>query len=85
MMIDEVFMNTNWNKNKSNFTGRALSWDQKDDIQKLLTMLQNDAVDTLNSVLEYSFIMDFMSDQTSYINKAPCFWSDIGLVILFFL
>lgn len=77
MMIDEVFMNTNWNKNKSNFTGRALSWDQKDDIQKLLTMLQNDAVDTLNSVLEYSFIMDFMSDQTSYINKAPCFWSEV--------
>ena len=38
----------------------------KDDIQKLLTMLQNDAVDTLNSVLEYSFIMDFMSAQTSY-------------------
>lgn len=77
MMIDEVFMNTNWNKNKSNFTGRALSWDQKDDIQKLLTMLQNDAVDTLNSVLEYSFIMDFISDQTSYINKAPCFWSEV--------
>ena len=77
MMLDEVFMNTNWNKNKSNFTGRALSWDQKDDIQKLLTMLQNDAVDTLNSILEYSFIMDFISDQTSYINKAPCFWSEV--------
>lgn len=70
-------MSTNWNKNKSNFSGRALSWDQKDDIQKLLTMLQNDAVDTLNSVLEYSFIMDFMSAQTSYVNKSPCFWSEV--------
>ena len=25
MMIDEVFMNTNWNKNKSNFTGSAVA------------------------------------------------------------
>ena len=70
-------MSTNWNQDKYNFAGQSLSWDQKDDIQKLLTMLQNDAVDTLNTVLEYKFIMDFTFEEQAYTNKAPLFWSEV--------
>ena len=70
-------MSTNWNQEKYNYTGQTLSWDQKDDIQRLLTMLQNDAVDTLNTVLEYRFVMDFTFEEQSYTNKAPYFWGEV--------
>ena len=54
-----------------------LSWDEKDDIQRLLTILQNDVVDAFNTTLEYGFVMDFVSEQRSILNKAPFFWSEV--------
>lgn len=70
-------MSTGWKQDKYNYSGQSLSWDQKDDIQRLLTMLQNDAADTLNTVLEYRFVMDFTFGEQSYTNKAPHFWGEV--------
>lgn len=70
-------MNRNINKIKSSYTGKVLSWDQKDDIQKLLTLFESNTVDALNSTLEYSFVMGFVADQLTLINRAPTFWSEV--------
>lgn len=62
---------------KSEYKGNVLSWDDKDDVQRLLTLLQSDAVDALNTVLELGFVLDFVSAQINYVNKAPVFWGEV--------
>lgn len=70
-------MNTDWNMRKSQFIGKVISWDDKDDIQRLLTILQNDVVDALNSVLEYSFVLDFTAEHLPFVNRSPQFWGEV--------
>ena len=70
-------MNRNINKIKSSYTGKVLSWDQKDDIQKLLTLFESNTVDALNTTLEYSFVTGFVNDQLTLINRTPTFWSEV--------
>ena len=70
-------MSTDWNQKKFSYEGNELSWDKKDDIQRLLTVLQNDAVDTLNTVLEYGFVLDFTTKHLGFVNRAPSFWSEV--------
>ena len=70
-------MSTDWNQKKFSYEGNELSWDKKDDIQRLLTVLQNDAVDTLNTVLEYGFVLDFTTKHLDFVNRAPSFWSEV--------
>ena len=70
-------MSTDWNKKKSLFSGQILSWDEKDDCQRLLTIVQNDVVDALNTTLEYGFVLEFTSNQHTFINKSPQFWTEV--------
>ena len=70
-------MTTDWNEKKSHFSRQILSWDEKDDFQRLLTIAQNDVVDALNTTLEYGFVLDFVADQQSFVNKSPHFWTEV--------
>ena len=70
-------MTTDWNEKKSHFSGQTLSWDEKDDYQRLLTIAQNDVVDALNTTLEYGFVLEFVADQQSFVNKSPHLWAEI--------
>jgi len=70
-------MITDWNKKKSHFSGQTLSWDEKDDFQKLLTIVQNDVVDALNTTLEYGFVLEFTAKQQALMNKSPHFWAEV--------
>ena len=70
-------MPTDWNEKKSQFNSIALSWDEKDDIQKLLTILQTDVVDALNTTLEYGFVLDFTLQHHTFADKSPRFWSEV--------
>ena len=70
-------MGTDWNQKKFSYKGNVLSWDKKDDIQRLLTILQDDAMGTLNTVFEYGFVMNFTTEHLAFINKAPTFWAEV--------
>ena len=70
-------MEKDWNLLKSEYKGNMLSWNDKDDVQRLLTLLQSDAVDALNAVLELGFVLDFVSAPINYVNKAPVFWGEV--------
>lgn len=70
-------MTTDWNEKKSHFSGQTLSWDEKDDFQRLLTVIQNDVVDALNTTLEYGFVLEFDTNQQSIVNKSPHFWAEV--------
>ena len=67
-------MSTNWNEMKFHFSGQTLSWDEKDDFQRLLTIVQNDVVDALNTTLEYGFVLEFAENQQAFLNRSPHFW-----------
>ena len=69
-------MASDWNMLRSEYNGQVLSWEQKDDTQKLLTMIQVETVDALNSALEYSYLLDFVGNHLSFLNKSPSFWSE---------
>ena len=66
-------MSTDWNEKKSHFSGQTLSWDAKDDFQRLLTIVQNDVVDALNTTLEYGYVLEFATNQQTFTNKSPPF------------
>lgn len=70
-------MSTDWNEKKSHFSGQTLSWDAKDDFQRLLTIVQNDVVDALNTTLEYGFVLEFATNQQTFTNKSPHFWAEV--------
>lgn len=70
-------MTINWNKNKSTFSGQVLSWEQKDDFQRLLTIFQSDVVDALNTTLEYGFVLEFAANYQLFMNKSPQFWTEV--------
>ena len=70
-------LNTDWNAIKNRYDGQIMAWEEKDDIQRLLSRLQSDAVDALNTALEYQYVIEFMDENLSYINKAPVVWSEV--------
>lgn len=78
-------MNTEWNAKGLGFDREPLTWDEKDDTQRLLTMLQVDVVELLNVALEYGFVNNFFNEQLEYINKAPFFWSNVITALRFTL
>ena len=55
----------------------VISWDNKDDIQKLLTVFEYDAALALNNALQYRYVLEFFDEHLDFINKAPCFWSEV--------
>ena len=57
---------------------KVIDWDNKDDIQKLLTVLECDAASALNDALQFEYVLEFFDKHLDFINKAPCFW--IGVI-----
>ncbi len=78
-------MSSNWNEKKTRYNDMALMWEKKDDIQKLLTIVQSDAVDVFNTFLEYRFVLEFTSEQQHLLEKAPDFWSEVICALRFSL
>ncbi len=56
---------------------KALDWRDKDDIQRILTSLEMDAILALNDALQYKYVLEFFDNNLNFINKAPCFWSGV--------
>ncbi len=54
-----------------------MKWEEKDDIQKTLSIMASEVADALNNVLEYQYIISFMDKHDTYINEAPWFWSEV--------
>lgn len=55
----------------------VISWEDKDDIQKILTILEWDTVEALNNALEYKFVLEFFNTSIERVNKAPHFWCEV--------
>ena len=59
-----------------NKTGNIINWEEKDDIQKLMTIAEQDAAIALNTALEYEYVSTFISENLDYVNRAAHFWSE---------
>ena len=55
----------------------VIDWDDKDDIQKLLTVLECDAASALNDALQFKYVLELFDEHLDFINKAPCFWGEV--------
>ena len=55
----------------------VIDWDDKDDIQKILTVLECDAASALNDALQFKYVLELFDKHLDFINKAPCFWGGI--------
>lgn len=55
----------------------VINWDDKDDIQKLLTVLEYDAASALNDALQFKYVLEIFDTNLDFINKAPCFWNGV--------
>ena len=55
----------------------VIDWDDKDDIQKLLTVLECDAASALNDALQFKYVLELFDEHLDFINKAPCFWMGV--------
>ena len=55
----------------------VIDWYDKDDIQKLLTVLEGDAALALNDALQFQYVLEFFNEHLDFINKAPCFWMGV--------
>ena len=73
------------NATKFSYNGTVLSWDEKDDVQRLLSLLESDASDALNTALEYKFVMDFTIKHHDYMNRAAVFWGEVLRALRFAL
>ena len=58
-------------------TGTIIKWDEKDDIQRIVTYAEVEAAQALNTVLEYKYVFDFFISDEKYINQAPFFWGEV--------
>lgn len=70
-------MGTDWNQKRLCHEGHALSWDERDDIQRLLAILQVDAVEVFNTALEYDYVLDFTTKHLPFADRAPHFWGEV--------
>lgn len=55
----------------------VINWDDKDDIQRILTTLEVDAAAALNDALQYKYILEFSGKNLNFINIAPSFWCTV--------
>ena len=55
----------------------VIDWYDKDDVQKLLTVLECDAALALNDALQFQYVLEFFNEHLDFINKAPCFWMGV--------
>ncbi|MBE5896133.1 MAG: hypothetical protein E7281_00080 [Lachnospiraceae bacterium] len=63
----------------------AMSWDEKDDIQKMLSVMEVDIAEALNYVLEYKYLLRYMDNNGFILNKASNFWGQIMPALRFTL
>ena len=61
----------------------VLSWEEKDDIQRLFAILQNDSIEVLNGVLELQYVLNYTFVNPHIMNKAPNFWSETIIALRF--
>lgn len=76
---------SDWNYNKACFEGKTLSWDERDHYQRLLIVFQSDAIDAVNTILEYEYVLGFTSEHLPFVNKSPQFWSEVTISLRFSL
>lgn len=55
----------------------VIDWDDKDDIQKLLTVLEYDVASALNDALRFKYVLEIFDTNLDFINKASCFWTGV--------
>ena len=55
----------------------VIDWDNKDDIQRILTVLECDAGEALNDALQFKYVLELFDENLDFVNKAPCFWSGV--------
>lgn len=55
----------------------VIDWDNKDDIQRILTVLECDAGEALNNALQFKYVLKLLDENLDFVNKAPCFWSGV--------
>ena len=55
----------------------VIDWDDKDDIQRILTVLECDAGEALNNALQFKYVLELFDENLDFVNKAPCFWSGV--------
>lgn len=55
----------------------VIDWDNKDDIQRILTVLECDAGEALNNALQFKYVLELFDENLDFVNKAPCFWSEV--------
>ena len=54
----------------------VINWKDQDNIQRILTSLEVDAANALDVALQYNYVLAFFDENTDFINKAPCFWTE---------
>lgn len=55
----------------------VIGWEDKDDIQRIITTLEIDATSALNVALQYKYVLEFFDGNLDFVNKSPCFWSEV--------
>lgn len=55
----------------------VIAWDDQDDIQKVLTVLECDAGEALNDALQFKYVLELFDTNLDFINKTPCFWKSV--------
>lgn len=55
----------------------AIAWDDQDDIQKILTVLECDAGEALNDALQFKYVLELFDTNLEFINKTPYFWNSV--------
>ena len=55
----------------------VIDWDNKDYIQRILTVLECDAGEALNNALQFKYVLELFDENLDFVNKAPCFWSGV--------
>lgn len=55
----------------------VIDWGNKDDIQRILTVLECDAGEALNNALQFKYVLELFDENLDFVNKAPCFWSEV--------
>jgi len=56
---------------------KVIDWDSKDDIQKLLTVLECDAASALTVALQFKYVLELFDNHFDFIKKSPCFWAAV--------
>lgn len=55
----------------------VIVWDDQDDVQKILTVLQCDAGEALNDALQFKYVLELFDTNLDFINKTPYFWKSV--------